>query len=237
MAVPSQEDRESSSNSGPESDAPPDSAVAGLSLDKLNLAFADLLGKGEDPDTEEGEGPSDDSCQVTPQSIVEAMLFVGNQDKQSLSSRQIAALMRGVSPREIDEVVRKLNEQYTADRSPYQIVSVGAGYRMTLRDEFSGLRDSFYGRFRQARLSKAAIEVLAIVAYNQPVTRKEVDDYRGKPSPALLVQLVRRQLLRIERPEENPRIAIYWTTDRFLELFHLDSLDDLPQSAEFDKSL
>ena len=76
-----------------------------------------------------------------------------------------------------------------------------------------------------------------MVAYRQPMTRAEVNELRGKPSGAVLSQLVRRELLRLERPEDQPRNPHYYTTARFLELFGLSSIEELPQSQEFDRSL
>jgi len=73
------------------------------------------------------------------------------------------------------------------------------------------------------------------VAYRQPIVAEDVNRLRGIPSGHLLAQLVRRQLLRIERPQRKPRPIHYRTTDRFLELFGLESLDDLPQSEELEK--
>ncbi|NLF07030.1 MAG: SMC-Scp complex subunit ScpB, partial [Pirellulaceae bacterium] len=83
-----------------------------------------------------------------------------------------------------------------------------------------------------ARLSQAAIDVLALVAYEQPITGEKIQQLRGKPSRHVLAHLVRRGLLRIERPEPKRRTAYYRTTDRFLRVFNLESLDDLPQSAD-----
>ena len=175
-----------------------------------------------------------DACPVTPRSILEAVLFVGHPANQPLSSREVARLMRGVRPAEVDQLVRELNAVYAEDGSPYFIESLGSGYRMTLRRQYQALREKFYGRVRQARLSQPALDVLAIVAYRQPVLRAEVDQLRGKPSGAILTQLVRRQLLRIEHRPAPPRAAAYYTTDRFLAVFGLESLDDLPREQDMD---
>ena len=224
----------------------------GISLDQLSQAFAQMLGQGSDPyapadsgaaiqaefieaETDDPVSSADDGCEITPQTIVEAMLFVGSPDNRALTSQEIAALMRGVRPLEIDEIVRHLNQTYSSSGCPYTIISEGAGYRMTLREQFAGIREKFYGRVRQAKLSPAAIEVLAMVAYNQPLTGDEVARLRGRPSGHLLAQLVRRQLLRIERPEEKPRTAQYYTTQRFLTFFNLESLEDLPRGQELDR--
>ena len=227
----------------------------GLSLDELSQAYAELLGEGEDPyqkaqqpanpdalagewDEEDAEEEAadaredvDGACEISPRSVLEAMLFVGHPANEPLTSRQVAALMRGVSPREIEELVEELNEEYAAAAAPYAIVSVDAGYQLRLRDEYAGLRDRFFGRVKAAKLSQPALDVLAIIAYCQGSTRDDVDRLRaGASSSALLRQLVRRQLLRVERSSENARVMHYYTTDRFLDLLGLDSLDDLPQS-------
>jgi len=223
----------------------------GLSLDKLSAAFAEMLKTGDDPYPE----PSDDveplglpgevdstapgaaapeavaATQTSPQTILEALLFVGSPQNEPLTSQQIAGLMRGVRPAEIDAQVAALNQQYDLRRCPYRIESHGAGYRLVLRGDFGRLRDKFFGRAKQARLSHAAIEVLAAVAYHGPLTADEVNKLRGTPSGAILSQLVRRELLRIDRPDRKHQ-GKYSTTSRFLELFRLNSLEDLPRSQE-----
>lgn len=228
----------------------------GLSLNELSRAYAELLDRGDDPyegeppaddeddvaetpgaaDTSELEAADDGACDVTPRSILEAMLFVGTPDNQPLTSKTIAALMRGVRPAEVDELVRDLNDEYVAEGCPYRITAEGSGYRMTLGDEFHSVREKFYGRVKEARLSQSAVDVLAIVAYNQPMTREEVDQLRGKPSGGILSQMVRRELLCVERDAET-RAASYRTTERFLNLFGLDSLSDLPRSQELDRNV
>jgi segregation and condensation protein B len=227
----------------------------GLSLDELSQAYAALLGKGADPYPQAGSRPEegtaaeptasgdaapihradDDACEVTPKSILEAILFVGHPAGEPLTSERIAALMRGVRPEEIDELVGELNGEYAAAGCPYEIVSVDAGYQLGLRGEHAALRDAFYGRIREARLSQSAIDVLAIVAYQQPVGADEIDRLRGKPSGGILSQLVRRDLLSVEQPPDRKSRPKYRTTERFLDLFDLDELTDLPRSQELER--
>ena len=216
-----------------------------ISLDELSQSFAKLIGETKPPAVKQTAGPEvddevyslEDVCPTSPQTILEAMLFVGHPSNEPLSSRQAASLIRGVSPREVDSLVADLNASYSENAAPYRVVSEGAGYRMSLQPEYHALRERFYGRIRHARLTQSAIDVLALVAYNQPITKKEVEELRQRPSGSVLAQLVRRELLRIERVEDEGKKArqtIYWTTDRFLELFALDSIDDLPRSQEMD---
>ena len=178
------------------------------------------------------EAAADDACPVSPLSILEAMLFVGNRSNEPLTARQAADLMRGVAVEEVETLIDALNERYQAGGCPYEIVSEGAGYRMALRKRYHGLRDRFYGRVREARLSQAAIDILAIVAYQQPISAEQVGALRGHECNRVLAQLVRRGLLRIERAEHKPRTPHYFTTQRFLEVFRLGGLGDLPQSED-----
>ncbi len=176
------------------------------------------------------ETEEDDPCPINPGTILESMLFVGNVENLPLTSRRAAELMRGVEAEEIPELVERLNARYAADGCPYRIFSEGSGYRLRLHERFHALRNKFYGRVREARLSQATIDVLAIVAYRQPITADEVNRLRDKPCGHLLAQLVRRRLLRIERPEDKASKPLYSTTERFLELFGMESIADLPQS-------
>ena len=231
---------------------PPDDH--GLSLEDLSGSLANLLGQGSDPyavlpegsATKSGaepvvelpptDGDEDEQvCPVTPQSILEAMLFVGHPEGKALSSQDVAGLMRGVRAAEVDEMIQELNRLYDEEGCPYRIQSVGSGYRLELRPEFDALREQFYGRVKEARLSQAAIDVLSLVAYRQPLGREEVDAIRQEPSGRLLTQLVRRELLAVERSDTRPPQTQYRTTPRFLQLFGLTSLDDLPQSQDFDR--
>jgi segregation and condensation protein B len=232
-----------------------DSQSQGISLDELAEAFAQVMGaeprrtaESPPPDSpvavqaeatvELASEPSphvaaeDDPCPISPQTILEAMLFVGNRDNRPLSPGRAAESMRDVTPDEIPPLVDELNRRYAAQGAPYHVVGEGDGYRLTLQREFHPLRNRFYGRIREARLSQAAIDVLALVAYQQPITSEKIGRLRGKPSNHVLTHLVRRGLLRIERPEPKRRTPHYYTTDRFLRLFNLQSLDDLPRSED-----
>jgi len=239
----------------------PGEELQNSSLEDLGRAYAQLVGGGsaagdraagessahaageEEAEQQESREPSsapaaDEGQQpVEPRGIVEAMLFVGDAENRPLAARQMAALIRGVSPREVEEIVADLNQGYSDSDAPYEIVGGAAGYRLVLREKYAGLRDQFYGRVREARLSQAAIDVLAIVAYNQQVTKDEVERLRDRPSGPILNQLVRRQLLELHRAEDKKQPATYRTTGRFLSLFGLDSLEDLPRSRQLERGL
>jgi segregation and condensation protein B len=244
-------------------DEKPEAGSDPISLDELARAFAQVMGappqsgaQAESPQPPAAEGAieveetngllpatvrgeesiaSDDSGPVTPLGILEAMLFVGDRGNRPLTAPRAAELMRGVEPGEIPDLVEELNRRYAHGGAPYYVAEDSDGFRITLRKPFHPLHEKFHGRIREARLSQAAIDVLAVVAYQQPLTADQIGAVRGKPSSPVLSQLVHRGLLRIERTTGKRRTAQYFTTDRFLKLFGLQTLADLPQSEELDR--
>lgn len=251
---PSEPNRQSSATPASRADAPSgNSNSSPLTLNRLRAAFAQML--GADPDHAAAAADNPDSqrktksrpgvefqtitaperCEISPRTVVEAMLFVGRADDRPFSARELAAAMRGVSPAEIEAAVAELNEIYERDSTPYEITRSAEGYRVALRDDFTRMRDKFHGRLREAKLSPAAVEVLSIVAYHQPTTSENINELRGAVSGAALAWLVRRKLVRIDRPVEQNAKPTYSTTDRFLRLFGLENIAALPRSEELDK--
>jgi segregation and condensation protein B len=178
------------------------------------------------------EPEAEDRVAITPQRIVESILFVGTPDNAPISGRTLASLMRGVSPDEIEKYVAELNASYRTDGSAYCIVQELMGYRLELAASHATVRNQFYGQIREVKLSQPVIDVLAIVAYHQPVPKAVVEKLIGSPCAGALNQLLRRRLVSLSK--EAGLGAVYRTTERFLELFDLDSLDDLPQSESVD---
>lgn len=210
-----------------------------LSLRRITDAFAQMLGRpaAKVEVATSPNAPPSNPCPLSPRSIVEAILFVGRPDGGAFSSAELASTMRDVTPTEVDAVIAELNGAYEADGSPYIILSSAAGYRLALREEYARLGRRLHGRVRESKLSPQALEVLAVVAYRQPVTAATIEELRHGKSGAVLAQLVRHGLLRLDRPAENPRHGCYATTDRFLRLFGLADLSQLPKAEEFDLAI
>jgi len=190
-----------------------------------------LVSPADEPETgdeflslESGEGPT-----VQPRQVLEALLFVGGQP---LTTRQLADALGGEFPHEeVDELIDALNHSYFVQNRPYEVRLGEGGYRLTLRSEFERVRNRVYGQGpREVRLSQDALEILAFVAYQQPVDRSAVDETGKKNAGGLLRQLLRLELVALTRDEEGN--VTYHTTPRFLELFGLGSIDDLPRAAE-----
>ena len=179
------------------------------------------------------EDPQDDPPE--PRTILEGLLFVGIEDNRALSAREAASIIGGVTPAEIQQYADELNDAYDREGTAYTIVREAGGFRLVLREQFERVRHRFYARIREARLSRAAVEVLSIVAYRQPIRSEDVDALRDAKSGAILAQLVRRKLLRLERPSDSPRRPLYRTTDRFLRVYGLTSLEDLPSIEQLSR--
>ena len=207
----------------PEAFAQPEEAVSGDDTSENDIADEEL----EDTD--------EDEAHVTPEAIVEAALFVGHPENKRFTEQRLASLMRDVSPEEVIVLIDQLNESYKEADQGLRIVREEQGYRMSIAPEVEAVRRSFLGKVRETRLSQTAIEVLSLVAYQPGITAQKVQDQRGRESGSLLNQLVRRQLLRMERikpPEGGRAIPHYHPTERFLVLFGLETLDDLPHVDE-----
>jgi segregation and condensation protein B len=165
--------------------------------------------------------------------VVEALLFVGGAP---LTAARACETIRGLSEEQFVEAVTTLNADYRAQGRPYLIQSQAEGYALALRPRFKPVLEKLYGGPRAARLSPAVIDVLALVAYRQPATKQEIDTLRGADCGGMLRQLVRRGLVTVvHRGDAERREVTYGTTGRFLELFHLRSLDDLPQTQDLQR--
>ena len=191
--------------------------------------------KGEAPEAHDRSPretiPLDLTPRVTPRQILEAALFVGGIE---LTAAKLAALLKGEFTAEfVDRTLEDLNRRYDAENRPYEVRREEGLYRIALRGEFESLRRRVYGLGpKEVKLTQDALEVLSLVAYRQPVTRAELESVREGNAGNTLRQLVRRQLVAVQRGDEGPDDARYVTTPRFLEVFGLSSLDELPRAEE-----
>jgi len=157
--------------------------------------------------------------------LVEALILAS---PDPLSAARLAELVPRAKPALIAELVEELNRGYAQDDRAFEIWEVAGGYQLRTRPEFAPWVQQMYEQ-RPARLSRAALETLSIVAYRQPVTRAEIEHVRGVDVGPILRGLVERKLVRIAGHRDVPgRPILYATTRRFLEVFGLASLRDLP---------
>lgn len=165
-----------------------------------------------------------------PERILEAMLFVGGPP---LTAEAVAAVIRGFTPDRFRDAIDTLNKLYRTQNRPYSVHPQGVGYVLAVKPAYQSLKEKLYGGPREARLSQPALDVLSLVAYRQPVTKADIDGLRGADSGSTLRHLVRLGLVVVSRRVEAEGVEVgYGTTPRFLELFGLSSLDDLPRLAD-----
>jgi segregation and condensation protein B len=216
-------------------DAVPDAAEAG----DLARSYGSLVGRdtaplaGEEPDvgrvlSAEETGPSPPPLAR----ILEAILFVGGAP---LTAARACETVRGLTPAQFSQTIDGLNRDYRLQGRPYRIQPREQGFELVLLPRFRGVHERLYGSTREARLSGPALDVLALVAYRQPATRQEVEGLRGSDCGSPLRQLVRLGLIAVQRGDAGRREAAYGTTPRFLKLFGLRNLDDLPRTQDVQK--
>ncbi len=159
--------------------------------------------------------------------IVESLVFVS---EQPATPQALAKIVR-VDAAQVRRVLEELGTEYKSRGVVLEEVAGGWQFR-TNAEVAAYVRE--YLQARPMRLSRAALETLAIVAYRQPLTRPEIEDVRGVDSGGVLKLLLERSLVRIIGKKEEPgRPLLYGTTTAFLEFFNLKSLRDLPTLREF----
>lgn len=157
--------------------------------------------------------------------IVEALVLAA---PEPIPAARVAGIVPRCKPVEVRGLVDELNKAYIEQGRAFEICEVAGGYQMRTLPQYALYLQQTLSH-RPLRLSQAALETLALVAYRQPVTRAEVEHVRGVDVGAVLRSLIERKLVRIAGHREVPgRPMLYATTKRFLEVFELDRLEDLP---------
>ena len=170
---------------------------------------------------------------VTPREVIEGAVFVGGD--VALTARKLASLIgQDVDNRVAVSLVDSLNQSYQRENRPYEIRLHEGGYRLELREEFSDISTRSFGTGpKEVKLSPETLEVLAFVAWNQPVEKEQIESI-GKQNPmAVLRQLLRLQLVELQRNGTKRTDVSYVTTAKFLKLFGLKSIVDLPTADIF----
>ncbi|QDT45935.1 hypothetical protein Pan241w_60630 [Gimesia alba] len=188
----------------------------------------------ETEDTAESKPASSQSqskreARIPPRQIIEAALFVGGNP---LTTKKLCSLLNDeYSSSYVDDLLDDLNRQYNDEARPYEIRMEEGGYRLILRYDFERIRNRVYGFGpKEIKLSQDALEVLALVAYHQPITKDAIVEAGKDKAAGILRQLLRRELIAIEREEDKKAEVRYITTARFLQVFGLGNVEELPYS-------
>jgi segregation and condensation protein B len=173
-------------------------------------------------------------------SIIEALIFSSDEP---ITASELVKAIKGIDGEEIqiseNEVVKcieELNLAYEDKSSAFQIIKIAGGYLFATRSEYAKYVGFLSSEKSKRRLSQAALETLAIIAYKQPVTKPELEIIRGVNSDYILNTLLEKSLVAINgRAETIGRPLLYGTTTEFLKYFGLDKLSDLPKPREIEE--
>ncbi len=164
--------------------------------------------------------------------VIEAVLFAAGR---VVTLKDLKALFPENDPEDIKEALRQLKKDY--EKRGVVLKEVAGGFRLETLPEFA----PYIQRIKQGappRLSRAALETLAVIAYKQPLTKAEIEVLRGVDSSGALKTLLEKGLIKIAGRKDVPgRPLLYATTSRFLEVFGLKDLSELPPLKEFEKLL
>jgi segregation and condensation protein B len=165
--------------------------------------------------------------------IIESLLFVA---EEPLTVDRLKRILAEAEPKEIRRALDDIAAEYDARKGGFYLHQVAGGYQIRTRPEYSPWIKRLI-QPKPLRLSKAALETLAIVAYKQPVIRSDIEHIRGVDCGGVLRVLLERKFIRVLGRKEIPgRPLIYATTRRFLEVFDLKTLKDLPTPKEISES-
>lgn len=175
------------------------------------------------------ETPAKDEPQIET-SVLEALLF---STYHPLTAARLGELLDTKSQKAVRHAIRELNKQYDETQRSFRVEQVAGGYQMLTLPSFAAIIKKHQQKEADAKLTKAALETLAIVAYKQPILRADVEAIRGVACGETIRSLMEKHLVRIAgRAEEPGRPILYGTTKRFLEIFGLNSLKDLPTGQD-----
>lgn len=196
--------------------------------------------------SQEEKGPSEEEGRLTPvpagmrdegleeadllRSQVEALLFLADEP---LSPVRLARALE-VDESEVLSVLQSLRREYQEKDRGIQLREVEGGWRMHAHPAHVPLAERMFSQVRRPRLTRAAVETLAIIAYLQPITRAQIANLRGLQSETVVKALEEQGLVREAGKERSPGgPALYVTTEKFLQAFGLSSLEDLPPLEDF----
>lgn len=161
--------------------------------------------------------------------IIEALLFAA---RDPLTQAQVNNVFDPDTPNLI-KIVDQLNKQYSKNENSFIINKVAGGFQIVSKKKYERFISKLFKKSSRLKLSLAAMDTLAIIAYKQPINRYEVEAIRGVDSSGVLKTLLNHELIKIKGRDIGPgRPLLYKTTTKFLEYFGLDRISDMPKLKE-----
>lgn len=163
--------------------------------------------------------------------IIETLLFITDRP---VKPGRLAEVVETVSAKQVLAIIEELTREYAQTGRAVQIVEVGGGFQMATKPEYGRWVRKLYNEKMTTKLSNAALETLAIIAYKQPITRAEMESIRGVDVAGPLERLLERGLVRVVGKKDTiGRPMVYGTTDEFLRTFGLNKVSELPDLQVF----
>lgn len=161
--------------------------------------------------------------------IIEALLFAGSEPVPFIKIREITETFAPCRPRVLRELILELQHEYLSQGRSFRLEEIAEGYVLRTCEEYGSYVEHLFTNKRTEKLSPAASEVLAIIAYRQPITRPQIDQIRGVDSSGTIYSLMERGLIEAQGKLEAPgRPTLFGVTKEFLRHFGLRDLSDLP---------
>ena len=177
----------------------------------------------------EGDG----EIEITPMSVLEAVLFATDEP---ITPAKLAEIVGVGLAKEIRDSIEHLNHKYEQMDCAWRIEAIAGGYQLLTLPQYNNWLRKLVKVRSETKLTPAALETLSIVAYKQPVMRVDIEGIRGVAAGDILRQLIDKGLVKIAgRAQELGRPLLYGTTRKFLEVFGLDNLHDLPNVEDLKK--
>jgi len=167
--------------------------------------------------------------------VVEALIFASDAP---ITESRIKSIVEELSISQIQNIIDELNEEYQKSNHAFQISRIGGGYQLVTRHEYANYIKKYYKGRSKSKLSRAALETLAIIAFKQPISRPEIDAIRGVNSDGVVKTLLERNLIYISgRAESVGHALLYSTTNEFLQHFGINDISELPRPKEIEELL
>lgn len=164
--------------------------------------------------------------------IVESLIFAA---EEPIPLRKLADLIEGVDGAQIQEAIAQLRSDYDVQGRSFQIEEIAGGYQFFTKPEYYEWIAKLRKKSGETKLSQAALETLAIIAYKQPILRANLESIRGVQSGQIIRLLMEKDLVKVVgRDESLGHPLLYGTTKKFLEYFGLKDIKDLPQVEELE---
>ncbi len=184
------------------------------------------------PEAEGSEEPAEETNDAHALAVLEGLLFITGDEGITLEQASEAL---GIDQERCEKLLDDLTKYYLNDDRGIEIARFGGVYRFLSKAFVHEYAQKLFLLGKSARLSQAALETLAIIAYKQPVTRVEIEEIRGVGADMMLKKLQARNLIREDGRSDAPgRPILYSVTEEFMDAFQLVSLEELPDLPEFD---